>query len=157
MEELIRTNNVVTLSFVGTLLKEAGIVYFIADENMSVLDGSIGALSRRLLVDAERIVEARKLVEAAGLADELRQTGAKRTMARTIQRRLLHRTQSMLFITAAFIWCSRKARGIAPAWMPCCWPHWCRMTPPADWRIWAPGQGRQDLRWQTVLPICVLR
>ncbi|MDF1775297.1 MAG: DUF2007 domain-containing protein [Rhizobiaceae bacterium] len=73
MEELIRTNNVVTLSFVGTLLKEAGIVYFIADENMSVLDGSIGALSRRLLVDAERIVEARKLVEAAGLADELRQ------------------------------------------------------------------------------------
>lgn len=72
MEELIRTNNVVTLSFVGTLLKEAGIVYFIADENMSVLDGSIGALSRRLLVDAERIVEARKLVEAAGLADELR-------------------------------------------------------------------------------------
>jgi len=73
MEELIRTNNVVTLSFVGTLLKEAGIVYFIADENMSVLDGSIGALSRRLLVDAERIIEARKLVEAAGLADELRQ------------------------------------------------------------------------------------
>lgn len=73
MEELIRTNNVVTLSFVGTLLKEAGIAYFIADENMSVLDGSIGALSRRLLVDAERVVEARKLVEAAGLADELRQ------------------------------------------------------------------------------------
>ena len=74
MEELIRTNNVVTLSFVGTLLKEAGIRYFIADENMSVLDGSINALSRRLLVDADRVIEARKLVEGAGLGDELRET-----------------------------------------------------------------------------------
>lgn len=75
MEELIRTNNVVTLSFVGSLLKEAGIQYFIADENMSVLDGSINALSRRLLVDASRATEARRLVEGAGLGDELRQPG----------------------------------------------------------------------------------
>jgi hypothetical protein len=72
MEELIRTNNVVTLSFVGTLLKEAGIVHFIADENMSVLDGSINALSRRLMVDAERADEARELLENAGLGAELR-------------------------------------------------------------------------------------
>ena len=73
MEELIRTNNVVTLSFVGTLLKEAGIQHFIADENMSVLDGSINALSRRLLVDAERADEARELLENAGLGAELRE------------------------------------------------------------------------------------
>ncbi|MEM9104689.1 MAG: DUF2007 domain-containing protein [Pseudomonadota bacterium] len=74
MEELIRTNNVVTLSFVATLLKEAGIGHFIADENMSVLDGSINALSRRLMVDAERAKEARQLVEDAGLGPELRDT-----------------------------------------------------------------------------------
>lgn len=73
MEELIRTNNVVTLSFVGTLLKEAGIQHFVADENMSVMDGSIGALSRRLMVESDRADEARKLIEGAGLADELRQ------------------------------------------------------------------------------------
>ena len=73
MEELIRTNNVVTLSFVGTLLKEAGIQHFIADENMSVLDGSINALSRRLLVDADRADEARELLENAGLGAELRE------------------------------------------------------------------------------------
>ena len=73
MEELIRTNNVVTLSFVATLLKEAGIRHFIADENMSVLDGSINALSRRLMVDAERANEARQLVEDAGLGPELRE------------------------------------------------------------------------------------
>ncbi len=72
MEELIRTNNVVTLSFVGTLLKEAGIQHFVADENMSVMDGSINALSRRLMVDADRIEQARRLVEDAGLGDELR-------------------------------------------------------------------------------------
>lgn len=72
MEELIRTNNVVTLSFVGTLLKEAGIQHFVADENMSVMDGSINALSRRLMVDSERIEEARRLVEGAGLGAELR-------------------------------------------------------------------------------------
>ena len=73
MEELIRSNNVVTLSFVATLLKEAGIQHFIADENMSVLDGSINALSRRLMVDAERANEARQLVEDAGLGPELRE------------------------------------------------------------------------------------
>ena len=72
MEELIRTNNVVTLSFVGTLLKEAGIQHFVADENMSILDGSINALSRRLMVDADRVEEARRLMEGAGLGDELR-------------------------------------------------------------------------------------
>ncbi|WP_419913646.1 DUF2007 domain-containing protein [Hoeflea sp.] len=75
MEELIRTNNVVTLSFVGSLLKEAGIQHFIADENMSVLEGSINALSRRMLVDASRIDEARRLVEGAGLGDVLKQPG----------------------------------------------------------------------------------
>jgi hypothetical protein len=75
MEELIRTNNVVTISFVGTLLKEAGIQHFVADENMSVMDGSINALSRRLMVETDRFEEARRLVEGAGLGDELRQNG----------------------------------------------------------------------------------
>ena len=73
MEELIRTNNVVTLSFVGTLLKDAGIQHFVADENMSVLDGSINALSRRLMVESERFQEARRIVQGAGLGDELRE------------------------------------------------------------------------------------
>ena len=75
VEEFIRTNNVVTLSFVGTLLKEAGIKHFAADENMSVMDGSVNALSRRLMVDADRIEQARRLVEDAGLGDELRHRG----------------------------------------------------------------------------------
>ena len=73
MEELIRTNNVVTLSFVATLLKEAGIQHFIADESMSVLDGSINALSRRLMVEVDKAHEARQLLKDAGLGAELRE------------------------------------------------------------------------------------
>ncbi len=72
MKELLRTNNVVTISFVTSLMKDAGIGCFVADENMSVLDGSIGILPRRILVDPERLEEARKLVESAGLGEELK-------------------------------------------------------------------------------------
>ncbi|WP_370688307.1 putative signal transducing protein [Flavimaribacter sediminis] len=53
-------------------MKDAGIACFVADENMSVLDGSIGILPRRILVDPDRIDEARNLVESAGLAEELK-------------------------------------------------------------------------------------
>lgn len=72
MKELLRTNNVVTISFVTSLMKDAGIACFVADENMSVLDGSIGILPRRILVDPDRMDEARNLVESAGLAEELK-------------------------------------------------------------------------------------
>ena len=72
VKELIRTNNVVTISFVGSLLKDAGIGHFIADENMSVMDGSIGILPRRILVEDDRFEEARKLVMDADLGEELR-------------------------------------------------------------------------------------
>ncbi len=72
MIELIRTNDAVLLSFVSTLLKEAGINHFVADTHMSIIEGSIGALSKRLLVDEDAKNEARQLLIDAGLADELR-------------------------------------------------------------------------------------
>lgn len=72
MKELLRTNNVVTISFVTSLLKDAGIGNFVADENMSIMDGSIGILPRRILVDPERLEEARMLVESAGMGEELK-------------------------------------------------------------------------------------
>jgi hypothetical protein len=56
MIELIRTNDAVVLSFAQSLLRDAGIECLVADQNMSVLDGSIGILPRRILVledDAE--------------------------------------------------------------------------------------------------------
>ena len=44
MIELIRTNDAVLLSFAESLMKEAEIHYFIADQGMSILEGSLGML-----------------------------------------------------------------------------------------------------------------
>ncbi|MGO7719120.1 putative signal transducing protein, partial [Rhizobium johnstonii] len=51
MHELIRSNDPVLLSYAESLMKDAGIHCFISDQGMSVLEGSLGMLSRRLLVD----------------------------------------------------------------------------------------------------------
>ena len=72
MIELIRTNDAVLLSFAESLMKEAEIHYFIADQGMSILEGSLGMLPRRLLVEEDRAGQARRILSDAGLADELR-------------------------------------------------------------------------------------
>ncbi|MFZ2103694.1 MAG: DUF2007 domain-containing protein [Oricola sp.] len=72
MEELLRSNNPVTISFVESLMREAGIRVLVADQNMSILDGSLGILPRRILVDAEQIERARRIVRDAGLENELK-------------------------------------------------------------------------------------
>ncbi len=72
MIELIRTNDVVTLSLAEALMKDAGIHCLIADQSMSVLEGSLGLLQRRLLVEEGRSDEARGILRDAGLEAELR-------------------------------------------------------------------------------------
>ncbi|CAN7507035.1 DUF2007 domain-containing protein [Pararhizobium sp. LjRoot235] len=72
MKELIRTNDAVVLSFAESLMKEAGIGCFIADQGMSILEGSLGLLPRRFLVADEEADEARQILIDAGLAAELR-------------------------------------------------------------------------------------
>ncbi len=71
MDEILRTNDIVLISFVETLLKEAGIASFVADQNMSVIEGSIGILPRRVLVPAEEVERARRLLKDAGVGNEL--------------------------------------------------------------------------------------
>ncbi len=71
MIELLRSNDPVLLSFVQALLRDSGIVHLLADGHMSVLDGSIGILPRRLLVDGDAVDQARRLLTDAGLAHEL--------------------------------------------------------------------------------------
>ena len=73
MIEIMRTNDPVALSFAESLMKDAGIFAMIADQGMSILEGSLGILQRRLLVDGERADEARRILIDAGLGDELRQ------------------------------------------------------------------------------------
>ena len=71
MEELLRTNDVVLISFVEALLRDAGIDHFVADQNMSVVEGSLGVLPRRVFVPGESVAAARKLLEDAGVGAEL--------------------------------------------------------------------------------------
>lgn len=72
MHELIRTNDPVTLSFAESLMKDAGIRCMVADEAMSILEGSLGMLPRRFLVEDDRAAQARRILIDAGLGDELR-------------------------------------------------------------------------------------
>lgn len=72
MIEIMRTNDPVLISFVESLLKEAGIAHFVADSNMSILEGSLGVLARRIMVDGEREKEVRQLLKDAGIEQELR-------------------------------------------------------------------------------------
>jgi hypothetical protein len=75
MRELIRTNDAVLVSAVGALLDGAGIHHLVFDQNMSVLEGSLGILPRRVLVAEEDVQPARRLLEEAGLGHELRPDG----------------------------------------------------------------------------------
>ena len=72
MKELVRTNDTVLISFVESLLRDAGIGCLVADQNMSVLDGSIGILPRRIMVADHEVEEARQILADAGIADEMR-------------------------------------------------------------------------------------
>jgi len=67
MKELLRSNDPVLLSYVSALLEEARIDFIVADLNMSVLEGSIGALPRRVLVESGRLGQARNLLTEAGI------------------------------------------------------------------------------------------
>ncbi len=50
MKELLRTNNFVYLSFAQAVLQDAGIDSLVFDSHMSVMEGSLGVLPRRLMV-----------------------------------------------------------------------------------------------------------
>jgi hypothetical protein len=50
MKQLIRTNDPTTIAFASALLEGEGIDCFEMDVHMSVLEGSIGILPRRLMV-----------------------------------------------------------------------------------------------------------
>jgi hypothetical protein len=72
VREIIRTNDAVLVSAVTALLDGAGIAHMVADQNMSVLEGSIGILPRRILVADDEADQARRLLIEAGLGQELR-------------------------------------------------------------------------------------
>jgi hypothetical protein len=75
VRELIRTNDMVLVSAVVALLEGAGIRHMVLDQNMSVLEGSLGVLPRRILVSEGNVLTARQIMEDAGLGKELRPDG----------------------------------------------------------------------------------
>jgi hypothetical protein len=72
MREILRTNDRVLISAVEALLKGAGIELMVLDQNMSVLEGSLGMLQARMLVADGAELRARQVLQDAGLGHELR-------------------------------------------------------------------------------------
>jgi len=65
MRELVRSNDLVDLSWCQAVLEEAGIHCAIFDSNTAVIEGSIGAIQRRLMVLDEDFDSARALLSRA--------------------------------------------------------------------------------------------
>ncbi len=72
MVEIVRTNDLVLVGFLQSLLEQANIPVLVADAHMSALEGMIGVFPRRLLVPDDHGAPARRLIAVAGLAAELR-------------------------------------------------------------------------------------
>jgi Putative prokaryotic signal transducing protein len=66
MKELLRTNNAVRLSWVQALLRDSRIDSLVLDHHTSLVEGSIGAIPRRLMVAERDFGRARALLTAAG-------------------------------------------------------------------------------------------
>ena len=68
MQILVRSNDPVRLNFLQALLRDAGIEAELLDEQMSVVEGSISAITRRLVVADDVASRARRVLEEAGEA-----------------------------------------------------------------------------------------
>ncbi|HYG88226.1 MAG TPA: DUF2007 domain-containing protein [Azospirillum sp.] len=66
MRELLRTTDAVRLSWLIALLADAGIEATVFDTHTSILEGSIGAIPRRLMVAADDEARARRVLKDAG-------------------------------------------------------------------------------------------
>lgn len=68
---VMTTNDAVVISLAEALLRDSGIGHLLLDQHMSVLEGSIGILPRRLAVSDEEHIRARRLLRDAGLGEYL--------------------------------------------------------------------------------------
>ena len=68
MRVVATSNDPVRLSFLTALLADAGIGSVLLDQHMSAVEGSIGAIPRRLMVATEDYNQARRVLAEAGEA-----------------------------------------------------------------------------------------
>jgi len=66
VKELFRSNEMVFLSWAEALLKSENIEMIVLDGHMGVMEGSVGAIPRRVMVAEEDYDRARKALEAVG-------------------------------------------------------------------------------------------
>lgn len=71
MREVLRSNDIVLLNFVVVLLRDAGLSPQLVDEHISAIEGSIGALPRRILIGADELAQARRVLTEAELSQWL--------------------------------------------------------------------------------------
>ena len=70
MKVLLRTNDPTVIAYATALLQGEGIRFFEMDTHMSVLEGSIGVLPRRLMVLQADHFRARAVLRDAGIETE---------------------------------------------------------------------------------------
>ena len=66
MRVVATTNDMVRLSFLSALLADAGIAATVLDGHTSAVEGSIGAIPRRLMVRRADEARARRVLAEAG-------------------------------------------------------------------------------------------
>jgi hypothetical protein len=66
MHVVVMTNDPVRLSFLAALLRDAGIFATVLDAHVSAMEGSIGAIPRRLAVSDDDAGAARRVLQEAG-------------------------------------------------------------------------------------------
>ena len=71
MREVVRSTDVVFLSWLTAVLRDAGIEAVVLDAHTSVMEGSINAIPRRLMVADEDVERARRLAKEAEATDLL--------------------------------------------------------------------------------------
>ncbi len=65
MRDVLKTNDPVLLNFAEAVLSDAGVNSVVFDSHMSIMDGSLGILPRRLMVTDSDFDRAKAILAAA--------------------------------------------------------------------------------------------
>jgi hypothetical protein len=71
MIEVMRTTNPADINYIQALLKEADIFFAIFDENISIVEGSIGLFPKRVMISEYDSEAVHSLLQGSGLESAL--------------------------------------------------------------------------------------
>ena len=71
MIEIMRTTNPVDVNYIQALLKDAGIFVAVFDDNISVVEGSIGLFPKRVMISEDDRDAAREVLRGTELEESL--------------------------------------------------------------------------------------